>query len=151
MKAQRLSAILEIITQKNVETQEQLLAELHQGGFASTQATISRDIKEQRTVKELTHNGIYRYSAPSKESANAFSTKLNTIFKECVTPYDSAHNLVVIKTVPGVAAAACSTIDGMHMPQVVGTLAGDDTAVLIMRDTSAAAEFCAQIKRLVRE
>ena len=151
MKAQRQSAILEIISHKNVETQEQLLAELQQRGFASTQATISRDIKELRIVKELTHNGIYRYSAPSKESANAFSAKLNTIFKECVTSYDSAQNLVVIKTLPGLASAACSTIGGMHMPQVVGTLAGDDTAVLIMRDISAAAEFCAQIKRLVRE
>lgn len=151
MKAQRQSAILEIIGSKDVETQEQLLAELQQRGFASTQATISRDIKELRIVKELSHSGIYRYSAPNREAANAFSAKLNTIFKECVTTYDAAQNLVVIKTLPGLASAACSTIDSMKMPQVVGTLAGDDTAVLIMRDTPAASEFCAQIKRLFRE
>jgi transcriptional regulator of arginine metabolism len=151
LKAQRQSAILEIIRDKNVETQEQLLAELQQRGYASTQATISRDIKELRIVKELTHNGVYRYTAPSKDSGSAFSAKLNTIFRECVTTYDAAQNLVVIKTLPGLASAACSTVDSMQMPQVVGTLAGDDTAVLIMRDNTAAAEFCAQIKRLFRE
>ena len=151
MKNKRQEMILEIIETMSVETQEELAEILKERNFPVTQATISRDIKELRIVKELTHNGIYRYSAPSKESANAFSAKLNTIFKECVTSYDSAQNLVVIKTLPGLASAACSTIDGMHMPQVVGTLAGDDTAVLIMRDISAAAEFCAQIKRLVRE
>lgn len=148
MKAQRQSMILEIIAGQDVETQEQLLSELQKRGFNSTQATISRDIKELRIVKELNHNGTYRYTSSLKDSSSAFSSKLNAIFRECVTSYDAAQNMVVVKTLPGLASAACSAVDGMNISQVVGTLAGDDTAVLIMRDNDAAADFCAQIKRL---
>ena len=108
MKKSRHALILRLIEQYNISTQDELLEKLLESGISVTQATVSRDIKELRIVKELTHNGIYRYSAPSKESADAFSAKLNTIFKECVTSYDSAQNLVVIKTLPGLASAACS-------------------------------------------
>ena len=151
MKSKRQSMILEIIGSKDIETQEQLLDELQRRGLVSTQATISRDIKELRIVKELTHNGMYRYTSSLKEATGAFSAKLNTIFRECVTSYDAAQNLVVIKTLPGLASAACSAVDSMKMNQVVGTLAGDDTGVLIMRDSAAAADFCAQINRLFRD
>lgn len=149
MKTQRQAKILEIVTSKDVETQEQLLAELQQAGFNSTQATISRDIKELRIVKEMTNFGTYRYTVSTKEIGGTFSSRLNTIFRECVTGYDYAQNIVVIHTLPGLASAAGSAVDGMSMSFVLGTLAGDDTVIIVMRDTNAAAAFCSEIKKLL--
>ena len=145
MKAKRQAKILEIISTTNVETQEQLLQALQEAGFTSTQATISRDIKELRIVKELTTFGIYRYTTSSREVPSTFSDRLNTIFRECVTSYDYAQNIVVIHTLPGLANAAASAVDTMNMSVVLGTLAGDDTVVVIMRDSNAAATFCGEI------
>ena len=149
MKTQRQAKILEIVSNKDVETQEQLLQELHDAGFFSTQATISRDIKELRIVKELTGFGTYRYTTSTKEVKGTFSARLNTIFRECVTGYDYAQNLVVIHTLPGLASAAGSAVDAMNMNFVLGTLAGDDTVVIVMRDTNSAAAFCGEIKSLL--
>ncbi|MBQ9761614.1 MAG: arginine repressor [Oscillospiraceae bacterium] len=149
MKTQRQAKILEIVTTKDVETQEQLLQELQDAGFYSTQATISRDIKELRIVKELTSFGTYRYTTSSKEVTGTFSSRLNTIFRECVTGYDYAQNMVVIHTLPGLASAAGSAVDAMSMSFVLGTLAGDDTVMIVMRDTNAAAAFCSEIKNLL--
>ena len=100
MKNIRQSEILKIIQSRDIDTQEQLLEELRARGFTTTQATISRDIKELRIVKELTPMGSYRYTAASSEKSGTFSTRLNTIFRECVTHYDYAQNMVVIKTMP---------------------------------------------------
>lgn len=149
MKTQRQAKILEIVTSKDVETQEQLLQELQDAGFYSTQATISRDIKELRIVKELTSFGTYRYTTSTKEVAGTFSSRLNTIFRECVTGYDYAQNIVVIHTLPGLASAAGSAVDAMDMGFILGTLAGDDTVMIVMRDTNAAAAFCSEIKNLL--
>ena len=140
--------IMEIISNINVETQEQLLLELEKSGFRSTQATISRDIKELRIVKELTTLGTYRYASAAKEVPSTFSSRLNTIFRECVTRYDYAQNIVVIHTLPGLANAAASAIDAMNMSVVVGTLAGDDTVMVVMRDNNAAAQLCGEITNL---
>ena len=139
---------MEIISNINVETQEQLLAQLQEAGFYSTQATISRDIKELRIVKELTSLGTYRYTTAAKEVPATFSNRLNTIFRECVTRYDYAQTIVVIHTLPGLAGAAASAIDSMNMSVVVGTLAGDDTVMVVMRDNNAAAVFCGEIAHL---
>ena len=138
MKAQRQAKIMEIISTINVETQEQLLQELQAAGFRSTQATISRDIKELRIVKELSALGTYRYTVATKEVPTTFSTRINTIFRECVTRYDYAQNIVVIHTLPGLAGAAASAIDAMNMSVVVGTLAGDDTIFIITSSEDAA-------------
>ena len=148
MKSQRQAKIMEIISTTNVETQEQLLAALQDAGFRSTQATISRDIKELRIVKELTSLGTYRYTTSVKEMPSTFSNRLNTIFRECVTRYDYAQNIVVIHTLPGLAGAAASAIDTMNLSVVVGTLAGDDTVMVVMRDNIAAASFCGEISNL---
>ena len=149
MKSQRQAKILEIISNKDVETQEQLLAELQESGFRGTQATISRDIKELRIVKELTSHGTYRYATSSNELSGTFSARLNTIFRECVVSFDYAQNLVVIRTLPGLAGAAASAIDAMNMSTVVGSLAGDDTVMIVMRDMNAAASFCGEIRSLL--
>lgn len=149
MKSQRQAKILEIISTRNVETQEQLLDALQKEGFRGTQATISRDIKELRIVKELTNLGTYRYSAASNEIDSSFTTRLNTIFRECVVNVDYAQNIIVIRTLPGLASAAGSAVDAMNTNSIVGSLAGDDTVMVVMRDNHAAALFCGEIKSLI--
>ena len=151
MKAQRQAKIVEIISNANVETQEQLLQALTDQGFTSTQATISRDIKELRIVKELTSLGTYRYSIPEKDAPPALSDRLNNIFRECVIGVDYAENLVVIHTLPGMANAAASALDAMRSSAVLGTLAGDDTVVIVMREGHAAAAFSGEIKAVIRK
>lgn len=149
MKSKRQAKIMEIISTKNVETQEQLLSLLQEEGFRSTQATISRDIKELRIVKELTGLGTYRYTAAAGEVGSSFSSRLNTIFRECVISFDYAQNIIIVRTMPGLASAAGSAIDSMSLSTVVGTLAGDDTVMIVMRDNNAAAAFCGEIKNLL--
>lgn len=149
MKTQRQAKILEIIAEKDIETQEQLLTELRDAGFRCTQATISRDIKELQIVKELSSFGNYRYCVSGGEMGNGFSGRMNTIFRECVVGFDYAQNMVVIHTLPGLAPAAASAIDSMNLSVVVGTLAGDDTVFAVMRDMNAAATFCAEISNLM--
>ena len=149
MKSQRQAKILEIISNRNVETQEQLLAALQDAGFRGTQATISRDIKELRIVKELTSLGSYRYTTSANELNGTFSARMNTIFRECVVSFDYAQNIVVIRTLPGLASAAASAVDAMNMSAVLGSLAGDDTVMIVMRDMNTAATFCGEIKHLL--
>ena len=96
MKSQRQAKIIEIISNTNVETQEQLLSALQEAGFTSTQATISRDIKELRIIKELTSFGTYRYTTAARELSGTFSSRLNSIFKDCVTGFDYSMNIIVI-------------------------------------------------------
>ena len=143
MKTQRQAKIMEIISTKDIETQEQLLQSLQEAGFYSTQATISRDIKE------LTSFGTYRYTTSGKDGSHTFSARLNTIFRECITGFDYAQNMIVIKTMPGLASAAASAIDAMNMGVVLGTLAGDDTVFVVMRDNNSAAAFCGEIRSLL--
>jgi len=149
MKAQRQAKIMEIISTTNVETQEQLLAALQEAGINSTQATISRDIKELRIVKELTSFGTYRYTTSARELPSTFSARLNAIFRECVTGFDYAQNIIVIHTLPGLANAAASALDTMNMSVILGTIAGDDTVFVVMRDNNSAAAFCGEIKSLM--
>lgn len=148
MKLSRQNAILEIIAQQDIETQHQLLKALEERGVKSTQATLSRDIKEMRLVKELGPNGNYRYVATAKIEMDDFDQRLKKIFRESVISYDIAQNLLIIKTLPGLAPAACSAIDGMEIDGLVGTLAGDDTAFLALRDNAAALNLYHEIELL---
>ena len=150
MKSQRQAKIMEIITTRNVETQEQLLAALQQEGFRGTQATISRDIKELRLVKELTGNGGYRYAANGHRNNTGAEVRLRNIFKEGFTSVDVAQNIIVLKTMPGLASAVCSALDGMEIAGMVGTIAGDDTGLIIMRDNASAQHFSSEIHNLLR-
>lgn len=148
MKPGRQSAILEIIAEREIETQHQLLLALAERGVKSTQATLSRDIKDMRLVKELGPNGNYRYVA-AKAEAEDFEQRLRKIFKESVVSSDVAQNIVVIKTLPGLGQGACSAIDAMDIQGLVGSLAGDDTLFLAMRDTESAASFYKEIESLL--
>ena len=149
MKTQRQAKIMEIVSSRDVETQEQLLEALQEAGFCSTQATISRDIKELRIVKELTKFGTYRYTSSTKEVAGSFSARLNAIFRESVTGFDFSQNIVVVHTIPGLATAAATAVDSMELSFVLGTVGGDDTVIIVMRDMDAAAAFCTELKELL--
>ncbi len=150
MKNARQAEILNIIQNADVETQEQLLLHLKERGFSTTQATVSRDIKELRLVKELTGNGGYRYAASGHRNTSGSETRLRNIFKEGFTSVDVAQNIIVLKTMPGLASAVCSALDGMEIPGMVGSIAGDDTGLLIMRDNASAQHFSSEIHNLLR-
>ena len=136
MKLDRQSVIMAIISERDIETQNQLMEALAEKGLKSTQATLSRDIREMRLVKELGPSGNYRYVAAAKQDHTDLDIRLKKIFKESVVSYDVAQNILVIKTLPGLASAACSALDGMSIDGLVGTIAGDDTAFLAMRDNA---------------
>lgn len=138
MKPDRQNVILDIITSKCIETQNQLMNELAARGIRSTQATLSRDIKDMRLVKQLGENGIYRYCQTANQEDDSSDLRLNKILRESVLSYDVAMNIIVVKTLPGLASAVCSAIDAMHIEGLVGTLAGDDTAFLAMRSIADA-------------
>ena len=149
MKSKRQEQILALIQDHDIETQEQLLDELKKSGFQATQATISRDIKQLRLVKELAPSGSYRYVAADRQEGKSSAGRLRNIFKEGVVSVEAAQNLVVVKTMPGLASAACSALDGMEIAGMVGSLAGDDTGMLIMRDSASAEAFCSEAHKLL--
>ena len=149
MKPGRQSVILEIISERDIETQHQLMQALAERGIKSTQATLSRDIKDMRLIKELGPNGNYRYVQAAKPEQDDSSERLRKILKESLVSFDLAQNLLVIKTLPGLAPAACSAIDGMHIENLVGTLAGDDTAFLAMRDNDSALRLYREIETIL--
>ena len=149
MKNNRQSMILEIISQENIETQEQLLGRLQERGISSTQATISRDIKQMHLVKEPVGHGVYKYAVSGNRTKLNFAEKLRTIFRESITSIAYAQNIVVLKTMPGLASAACSALDNMDIAYMVGSLAGDDTAFLLMEDNASAAAFCEELREML--
>ena len=150
MKSSRQTKILEIIANQDIETQHQLMEALREHGVKSTQATVSRDIREMRLVKDLGPDGRYRYQLPSKDITPEFDLKLRKIFRESITSYEVAQKIVVLKTLPGLASAACSALDSMKLPHLVGSLAGDDTAFLAMSDKDSAVEFCKLIEEMLK-
>ena len=148
MKPGRQNAILEIISEKDIETQNQLMQELAARGVKSTQATLSRDIKDMRLVKELGPSGNYRYVVAAKTEPTDLDMRLKKILRESLVSYDVAQNLLVIRTLPGLASAACSAFDSMEIENLVGTLAGDDTAFLAMRDKESAVKLYHEIETI---
>ena len=150
MKNERQSRILEIIEREDIDTQEMLLDRLEKMGITCTQATISRDIKQLHLIKEPVGRGKYRYAVSIHRNSLNVADKLRTIFRESITSIDYAQNIVVIKTMAGLASAAAAAIDGMHITYMLGSLAGDDTAILIMRDNNSAEVFCEEIKDMLK-
>jgi len=150
MKKERQNAVLRVIASTDVETQNQLIVELAKVGIESTQATVSRDIKELHLVKELTSRGTYRYAVSDRPDTQSNSLRLKAIFKESVLSYANAQNIVVIKTLPGLAPAACLAIDAMGIKSIVGSIAGDDTGFLAMNDILSAEKFCKEIEDMLK-
>ena len=151
MKPGRQDVILKIISEQNIQTQHQLMQALAERGIKSTQATLSRDIKELRIIKERGADGVSRYAVASQQDEEDIDRKLKAIFRECVLSFDYAQNLFIIHTLPGLASAACSAIDSWELDNMVGTLAGDNTAFLAMRDTESAAAFFSEMERLLKD
>ena len=150
MKNDRQEKLLQIISDIPIETQEQLLAELSRRGIQSTQATISRDIKQLHLIKEPTGQGTYRYAISAKRAHLNFADRQRTIFRECVLSVDYAQNIVVIKTMVGMANAAAAALDSMEYDEIVGSIAGDDTVFLVLRDSESAMDFCMEVRQQLR-
>ena len=149
MKTRRHAKILELISEKAIETQEELLRCLKQMGFDVTQATVSRDIKELRLVKTLGNDGKYRYTTSSHDKASDMSFKFHSFFTESVNRVDYAQNLIVVKCYTGMANAACAALDAMYWNGIVGTISGDDTFLVVMRDEACAVELAGELKKLI--
>ncbi|MBP1575211.1 MAG: arginine repressor [Oscillospiraceae bacterium] len=148
MKTKRHSKILELISKKDIATQEDLLVYLRESGFDVTQATVSRDIKELRLVKTMVSDGKYRYSPAASDSNADVSTKY-AVFSQSAKSVDYANNMIVIKCYTGMANAACAVLDAMNHEGVVGTLAGDDTIFVLMRDEKVTVTLVENIKKLI--
>lgn len=149
MKNNRQAMILEIISQENIETQEQMLERLQERGIVSTQATISRDIKELHLIKEPAGQGVYKYAVSNTRSRLNMADKLRTIFKESIISVNSAQNIVVVKTLSGLAGGACEALDQMGVNGVIGTLAGENTVLIVMKDTALAELMCHDIHEMI--
>ena len=149
MKKRRHKAILDLIEQYDIGTQDELLVLLREKGFDVTQATVSRDVKELRLLKTLGANGIYKYSV-EKNADKGYSDMFDALFQSAMTKVDYAGNICVIKCSPGLASAACATIDAMNVSEVVGTIAGDDTIFMLCRTTDEAQGVAAALKRMIK-
>lgn len=149
MKYTRHEKVLEIIENKEIETQEELSDELKKIGLNVTQATVSRDIKELRLIKVLTKDGKYKYST-LKNQDNVLSDRLVKIFKNSIVSIDYAGNILVMKTLTGSAQAAAAAIDAVSLEEVVGTIAGDDTIFLVIRDVNKMEETIEHFRKLMK-
>ena len=151
MKNHRQNKILELISTQNIETQEQLLKALQDCGFQSTQATVSRDIKELRLVKSPVRGGGYRYTTAKGGQHEPISAKFHSIFGGSVVRVQYAQNIVVVHCLPGMAQAACAAMDSLHWDQVIGTLAGDDTFICIVTSERDAEDLVIELKKMLSE
>lgn len=148
-RSSRQSKILELISTKEIETQDELARELKNANFEITQATISRDIKELGLTKILGSNGKYKYAILGSSEQQVVSNKYISIFKECVISVKPALNLAVVKTIKGMASSICSFIDKLNLTELMGATYGDDTIMLIFPTTTFAAEAVATLNELM--
>jgi len=149
MKAARLRRIREIIHNKDIETQEELVDALREDGFVVTQATVSRDIKELHLLKRPdSTDSRYVYALPTEPSYNA-ENKLRRLLEDNLQSIDQAVNLIVIKTLPGNAMAVSALIDAIEWGDVLGTIGGDDTILMICRDAEVAADVVSKLHDMV--
>lgn len=148
MKKRRQAKIIELISQNDIETQEELQDKLLEYGYEVTQATISRDIKELRLVKDLSTKGRYVYSTGKKNVENV-NHRAGGIFNEAIISIDYALNTVVIKCFTGMANAACAAIDSMNLEEILGTIAGDDTIFILCRSEEIARIFTNKLRKML--
>lgn len=148
MKHSRQEKILQIINENTVETQEQLIEKLEEAGFNVTQATVSRDVRELKLTKISCGFGVYKYVVSGRDT-HSHSAKFLNMLKEMVTAVDHAGNLVVVKTYPGMAQAAAAALDSMEYPEIIGSIAGDDTVMLVIRSAEATRAFSLELQGLI--
>lgn len=148
MKITRHAKIIEIISSKDIETQEELADELKKEGFEITQATVSRDIKELKLIKISAGNGKYKY-APISPSEKFLSTKLVNIFSQTVVGVENIDNFIILKTISGSAATAAEAIDFLNMDGIAGTIAGDNTVFILTRNIEKAQILVQKIQKMI--
>jgi transcriptional regulator of arginine metabolism len=149
MKYNRHAKLLEIIDNNVIETQEELADKLKEQGMDVTQATVSRDIKDLRLIKVMSSDGRYRYATFS-QTENQVSTRLTTILNEAYVSSDYANNIVVVKTLSGMAQAAASAIDSLKWQEILGSIAGDDTLIIVCRAEKIAEEIVNKFNKMIK-
>ncbi len=149
MKNSRHNRILQIISEYNIETQDELINKLCESGFDVTQATVSRDIKQLQLVKIATEDGSYKYSLPRRDDVTS-NTKFKNILHETAISAQNAENMVVIKTYPGMANAAAAAIDALSGETILGCIAGDDTIFIVTRNDDDAEAFTHTLRAIMR-
>ncbi|MGN0762864.1 MAG: arginine repressor [Aristaeellaceae bacterium] len=149
MKTVRQMAILDIIAKQDVETQEELAEALRARGIQVTQATVSRDIKELRLLKVLTPSGSYKYATADK-AENGLSERFIRMLAESLLSVAASNNLIVVKTLSGSANVAAEALDSLHWPEILGTLAGDNTILLIIRTEAEAPDVVRRIQEMIK-
>ncbi len=148
MKSNRQGKILEIIDKYSVETQEELISRLRDAGFDVTQATVSRDIRELKLTKVLSVDGKYKYVLHKTGKLNTVPNYKSTLSASIIS-IEYAQNLIVIKTYPGMAQAIAAVLDSAHIKGIMGSVAGDDTIIVAVRDNEISASACEEIKKLL--
>ncbi len=145
MKNARQKKILELIEAYDIDTQDALIKKLLESGFAVTQTTVSRDIRQLNLVKATTPRGTYKYVSPDV-GTSAGVPVLNSALTDAVIKIEAAENIVVIKTFAGMANALAVCVDSLHLPGIVGSVAGDDTILLVIKTRDVALEIEAELK-----
>ena len=148
MRIKRQNAILQLISENNIETQQELTDALCKIGYDVTQATVSRDIKELRIVKRLNDSGRYVYAQSGINSDSDMNERFNIIFEKSVVSIEYAVNNIVVKTLSGMAQAAAAALDAMDLPEVVGTIAGDDTIIMVVRSEESARRLVYKLRSM---
>ena len=150
MKTKRQSKMLELIRKNEIETQEEILAYLLKEGFAVTQATVSRDIREMKLTKLSVNGGKQKY-AVLNDAGEAMSEKYVRVLRDGFVSMDMAQNILVIKTVSGMAGAVCASIDAMQIHEIVGSIAGDDTIMCAIRTTEDTVAIMKRLRKIVEQ
>ena len=149
MKTVRQVAILDIIEKHDIETQEELADALRQRGIKVTQATVSRDIKELRLLKVLTPMGAYKYATADK-AENGLSERFIRMLAESLLSVAASGNLIVVKTLNGSANVAAEALDSLHWPEILGTIAGDNAILLVIRQESEVPGVVSRIQEMMK-
>ncbi len=145
IKNTRQQKILEIIETYDIDTQDAMIEKLREAGISATQTTISRDIRELKLVKGMSTKGIYKYILPEAKKETNIPV-LNSALTESVLKIEAAENIVVVKTFPGMANALAVCVDSLEKPHIVGSVAGDDTILLVVRSAEVAREVTKELK-----
>ncbi len=148
MKIKRHNKILEIIENYNIETQEELIEKLRLAGFDVTQATVSRDIRELKLLKQMSDMGTYKYVVP-KSSTGDNQHVYSRAIASSIKSVESSFNDIVIKTYPGMAQAVAAGVDSLHENDILGCVAGDDCIIIVTRDTESAIDIASRIRKLM--
>lgn len=150
MKKERQALIRELVEKYEIETQEELAERLVEAGFSVTQATVSRDIREMKLTKISKSDGSFKYAILT-ESEHYLSDKYIRVLKNGYTSMETAQNILVVKTVAGMAMAVAAAIDSMHLRKIVGSIAGDDTIMMVLHDNQDAEKVREMIQKALDE